>query len=254
MGAQWNHFQQSGQPSGDFDWDQWQAAGGQGQASYRTVSPEEFEELFGARGGYSDFFEKLFGMGAQAAAGGRYHGPAGPHPQRPRRGHNLEHGLQVTLEEAFYGATRMLQWEDGHKIEAKIPPGVKAGSRVRLKGQGTPGFDAGEAGDLFLKIELGPHKRFERRGDDLKCIVDVDLLVMLLGGKVPVSGIDRTVMLDIPPQTANGRIFRLREMGMPKLKKPDQRGDLLVGAQALLPRNLTDQEKEILRQWQRIRK
>ena len=84
------------------------------------------------------------------------------------------------------------------------------GSRVRLKGQGGPGVGGGEAGDLYLTIEVLPDKRFQRDRDDLRTTVPVDLFTMLLGGKVSVSGIDRTVKLDIAPETLNGRMFRLR--------------------------------------------
>ena len=125
----------------------------------------------------------------------------------------------------------MLAWEDGRKIEAKIPRGVKSGSRVRLKGQGERGVERGEPGDLYLKIEVQPHHRFERNADDLNLTVTVDLFTLLLGGPVTVSGIDRSVRLDIPAETANGRVFRLRGLGMPRLKNPAERGDLYVTVQ-----------------------
>ena len=76
---------------------------------------------------------------------------------------------------------------------------------------------------------------------------------MLLGGKLSVSAIDRTVSLDIPSETVNGRIFRLRGMGMPKLKQPTQRGDLYVTVEATLPKKLTDSEKKLVEEWKNIR-
>jgi curved DNA-binding protein len=159
----------------------------------------------------------------------------------------------VTLDEAFNGTRRVLEWEDGRKIEAKVPRGVKTGSRVRLKGQGAPGLGGGQPGDLYLTIEVLPDKRFQRDNDDLKTTIPVDLFTMLLGGKVSVAGIDRTVVLDIPPETRNGRLFRLRGLGMPKMKQPDRRGDLYVTAEALLPQNLTAGEKELAEQWKKMR-
>jgi curved DNA-binding protein len=146
-----------------------------------------------------------------------------------------------------------LEWETGRKIEAKVPRGVKTGSRVRLKGQGEPGAFGGEPGDLFLKIEVRPHPRFEREGDDLKLTVPGDLFTLLLGGKVEVAGLDRTVKMDIPPETANGRVFRLRGLGMPHLKDPNQRGDLFVAVEAVLPSHLSQSEKELLQQWREMR-
>jgi curved DNA-binding protein len=97
-----------------------------------------------------------------------------------------------------------------------------------------------------------PDKRFQSDNDDLKTTVPVDLFTMLLGGKLSVSGIDRTVKLDIPPETRNGRVFRLRGLGMPKIKHPDQRGDLYVTVEAVLPQHLTAGEKELVEQWKNM--
>jgi curved DNA-binding protein len=146
-----------------------------------------------------------------------------------------------------------LEWQDGRKIEAKIPRGVKTGSMVRLKGQGERGLEGGDPGDLYLKIEVQPHHRFERTGDDLNLTVTVDLFTLLLGGQVNVSGIDRSVRLNIPTETANGRAFRLHGLGMPRLKNPVERGDLYVTVQAALPKNLSDKEKDLIRQWKNMR-
>ncbi len=109
-----------------------------------------------------------------------------------------DHTLQVSLDEAFHGTRRVLEWEDGRKIDAKITRGVKTGSRVRLKGHGVPGIGGGESGDLYLTIEVLPDNRFQRDNDDLTTTVSVDFFTMILGGKVSVSAIDRTVKLDIP--------------------------------------------------------
>jgi curved DNA-binding protein len=252
FGANWRQFEQSGGRPEDFNWSQWQSKPGS-TYSYRTVTPEEFEELFGGAGGYSDFFETLFGT-----AGRRTTEPGTGNREfyfrtAPRRGRDSEHTLQITLEEAFYGATRTLEWENGRKIEAKIPRGVRTGSRLRLKGQGERGIDEGEPGDLYLIIQVQPHRRFERNGDDLNQTMMVDLFTMLLGGSVTVSGIDRSVRLDIPIETANGRVFRLRGLGMPRLKNPAERGDLYVTAQAELPKKLSDKEKELIQQWKKLR-
>ena len=252
IGAQWQHYQrEGGQPEG-FNWSQWQSRPNQ-EYTYRTVSPEEFEELFGKEGGYSDFFQNLFGRANRQRAGDGSGGRQFHYESQPRGGRDIEHGLQVTLDEVFHGTRRVLEWEDGRKIDAKIPPGVKTGSRVRLKGQGGPGVGGGEPGDLYLTIEVLPDKRFQRDDDDLRTTVPVDLFTMLLGGKVSVAGLDRAVMLDIPPETHNNRVFRLTGLGMPKMKQPDQRGDLYVTAEAVLPQHLTGRQKELVEQWKNMR-
>jgi curved DNA-binding protein len=256
FGSQWQQYEQTGGRPEDFNWSQWQASPGS-SASYRTVSPEEFAEMFGGEGGheghFSSFFETLFGGAGRPFSGGAQAGPEFHYRPRPRHGRDLEHTLPVTLEEAFHGGSRILEWETGRKIEAKVPKGVKTGSKLRLKGQGEHGRDGGEAGDLLLHIEVMPHERFVREGDNLSLMLPVDLFTLLLGGKVTVPGIDRAVMLDIPAGTANGRVFRLKGLGMPHLKKPEQRGDLLVKVEAKLPDHLSEPEKELVQQWRDLR-
>ena len=248
LGSQWQHYERGGGRPEDFNWGASQS-GSDGSHTYRTVSPEDFEELFGAKGGYSDFFQNLFGRADRQQTGDGAGGQQFYYEARPRQGMDSEHTLQVTLDEAFHGTNRVLEWEEGRKINAKIPPGVKTGSRVRLKGQGGPGIGGGKPGDLYLAIEVLSDERFQRDNDNLSTTVPVDLFTMLLGGKLSVSGIDRTVKMDIPPETRNGRVFRLGGMGMPKIKSPDQRGDLYVTVEALLPHNLTAGEKDLVQKW-----
>ena len=252
FGSQWQQYAQSGRRPEDFNWSQWQAGPG-ATSSYRTVTPEEFAEIFGGQGHFSSFFETLFGGAAYPHPETEYAGPEFHYRPRPRRGRDVEYNLAVTLDEAFHGGSRILEWETGRKIEAKIPPGVKSGSRLKLKGQGEPGRDGGEAGDLFLDIEILPHDRFQRDGDNLRLELPVDLFTLLLGDKVNVAALDRSVKLDIPPQTANGRVFRLKGLGMPHLKDPEKRGDLYVTVTAVLPEHLSDQEKELIEQWRALR-
>ena len=251
LGSQWQQYQQGGGKPEDFNWGERAAAGNQ-NTSYRTINPEEFEELFGAGGGFSDFFTNLFGGGTRQQGRGDRGGQQFYQQARPRHGGDLEHSLQISLSEAYQGAKRVLEWEDGRKIDVKIPRGVQTGSRVRLKGQGGAGTGGGESGDLYLTIEVLPDKRFLRDNDDLKITVQADLFTMLLGGKLAVPGIDRTVNLPIPAETSNGRVFRLRGLGMPKIKHPDQRGDLYVRVEAVLPQKLTAKEKELLEQWKSL--
>jgi curved DNA-binding protein len=252
LGSQWQHHQGTGGGSEDFNWNEWQSAPNQDH-TYRSVNPEEFEEMFGTQGGYSDFFENLFGGTTRQQAGNRSGGQHFYYEAQPRTGRDSEHALQVTLEEAFHGTRRVFEWEDGRRIDAKIPPGVKTGSRVRLKGQGSPGVGSGKPGDLYLSIDVLPDKRFQCDGDDLKTTVPVDLFTMLLGGKLSISGIDRTVELNIPAETRNHRVFRLQGLGMPKLKHPDQRGDLYVIVKVELPQHLTTGEQQLVEQWKDLR-
>jgi curved DNA-binding protein len=170
---------------------------------------------------------------------------------RPRRGRDLEHPIEITLEEAFQGTTRLLQRDapgPGRQTEVKIPRGAKTGTRVRLSGEGGSGAAGGEAGDLYLRVQVLPHNRFERDGDDLKVTVPVDLYTAVLGGRVEVPTLSGPVKLTIPAETANGRVFRLRGQGMPHLRNPEQRGDLYATVDVQLPRQLSEEERRLFEQ------
>ena len=252
FGTHWQQYERAGGRPEDFNWNPWQQAGGGGYS--QQVSQEELEQIFGnmggmgGAGGFSDFFETLFGG---AGRGGSVN--FGGQPIRRQRGQDTEHTVEITLEEAYQGTQRVLQWENGRKIEAKIPPGVKVGSKVRLRGQGGRGARGGQAGDLFLKIKILPHPLFERDGDNLRTSIPVGLYDALLGGEIEVTGIDRRIKLKIPPETDNGQTFRLKGLGMPNLRNPENLGDLLVKIEVKLPKNLTKEEKQGFHELRRLR-
>lgn len=242
LGAQWQQYERMGGNPQDF-WRQYQ--GGQPGGAYtRTVSQEEFEQMFGGGGGFSDFFEMLFGGARQT--GGFGSGPTTA-TRMPRRGQDAEHGIEITLEEAFRGTVRTLQI-DGERVEITIPRGVKTGSRVRVTGKGEPGMSGGKPGDLYLRVHVLPHARYTRDGDDLRLRLPIDLFTLVLGGETQVPALDQTVVLTIPSTTPNGKVFRLRGLGMPNLHKADQRGDLLVTVEAQLPQSLSEAERELFEQ------
>jgi curved DNA-binding protein len=248
FGASWNQYTRSGGRPEDFDWTQWGGRPGGGGTQTRTVTPEEFQQMFGnmgGLGGFSDFFEILFGgMGRRTG---------GAASSRPVRSQDAEQPLQISLEDAYRGATIGLQWEDGRRLEAKVPPGVKTGSKLRLGGQAQPGAPAGQSGDLYLKLEVLPHAVFERDGEDLKVNVLVDLYTAMLGGKIQVPTLERPVELTIPPETPNGKVFRLRGLGMPHLRKPEERGNLYAAVQVQLPKNLSPEERDLFEKLREIR-
>jgi curved DNA-binding protein len=248
FGAQWQQWQQTGGQPNDFDWGRWTGQPGGGSYTYRTVTPDEFQQMFGGNGGgFSDFFEMLFGgRGTRSRTNNPFDDWG--FQARARSGQDVQHTIDVTLEEAFSGTTRALQWEDGRRVEAKIPAGVKTGSRVRLSGQGQPGSGGASSGDLYLEVNVLPHRVFTREGDDLRRTVPLDLYTAVLGGTVQVAALDRTVDLKIPAGTQNGRTFRLRGLGMPNLRQPDQRGDLYVAVDVRLPESLTGEERRLFEQ------
>ncbi|MFP3896930.1 MAG: DnaJ C-terminal domain-containing protein [Anaerolineales bacterium] len=243
LGANWNRYQQTG-GQGGFDWSQWasQAAeGGRGRTrTYTTYG--DMDDLFG-EGGFSDFFQFIFG------GGGPMRGATRQRQQTPfaGEGRDVEHPVEITLEEAYRGTTRVLQVGD-RRLEVKIPPGVRDGSRVRVASAGEPGRGGGGAGDLYLVISVRDHPTFEREENDLHMEKSVDLYTLVLGGEIIVETMDGRVSLSIPPETKGGQSFRLRGKGMPNLRNPSQHGDLYVTVRAAVPQNLNNKEKELFRQ------
>ncbi|MDF1519224.1 MAG: J domain-containing protein [Brevefilum sp.] len=247
FGSQWKQYQQTGGRAEDFDWSQWANQGAPG-GGYRTVSQEEFEQMFGGGlGGFSDFFTTLFGGMPGARSSQRT--ARGTRASSMQRGQDIEHSVQISLEEAFNGTTRLLTFEDGRRIEASIPPGVKSGSKIRLSGQGGAGPRG--SGDLYLKIKVAPHTNFSRDGDNLRIDQPVDFFTALLGGELEVPTIDKRVKLTVPPESDSGKTFRLKGLGMPKLNHPDKRGDLYVTLLVQVPKNLTSEQKTKFKELQK---
>jgi len=232
----------------------WEFAAQQGQGFDPRAGEQGFGGFHFEYGGadsadLSDIFERFFG----GIGGSRRSSQA----RRPRKGQDLEHSVEVTLEEAFHGSQRVLQMQTAEgrtkRIEVKIPPGVKDGSRIRVAGEGAPGFGGGSAGDLYLIVSVRPHPNFERKGDDLHTEVPVPLLTAVLGGEVQVSTLKGRVALRIPPETQNGQTFRLNGQGMPRLGGAGS-GDLFARVKVVLPTQLSPREKELFEELGRLRR
>ncbi len=234
----------------------------------------------GAPGGGFDFGDLEFGD-LSDILGGIFRG-RGRTAARQARGENLEHQVEVTLEEAYHGTTRTIQMQtpetcttcggtgkiagavchtcEGlgsliktNRIEVKIPAGVDTGSRVRIAGKGHPGIGGGPPGDLILVVTVRPHERFERRGDDLYVDVPVPLYDAVLGGEVAVpTPKGSKLQLKVPAGTQNGRQFRLTGQGMPHLGT-DRKGDLYARVKVVLPTDLSTNERELFDQLRQIR-
>ena len=255
--------------------DQWQYADQFAQARRQQTPSRDFSQAGGTRGfrfeeaDLGSLFGDLFGGGM----GGRQ--------VRPRRGRDIEHPVEVTLEEAYHGTKRTIAFQTEQpcssckgtgriqnlpcsvcrgagvvsavkRLEVKIPTGVKNRSRVRVAGKGEPGYAGGASGDLYLLVSVKPHRLFERKGDDLHVEVGVPLTVAVLGGEIQVPTLKGNLALKIPPETQNGRAFRLTGQGMPHLGN-STRGDLLAKVKVVLPTNLSEQQKELFKQLGQLR-
>ena len=245
LGADWQRFQQTGGRPGDYNWGRWTSGRPGDGVHVRHGTPEDMEDLFGGSGAFSDFFSQVFGgMGGGRGGGGFQY------QMRPQRGQDFEQPVEITLQEAHQGTTRVLQ-KESQRLEIKIPPGAKTGTRVRMSGEGAPGPAGGPAGDLYLRVTVLPDPGFERKGDDLHTSLSVDLYTMVLGGEVHVPTLTGKVVLTIPAGTQNGRAFRLRGKGMPHLRQSGESGDLYAKVEVRLPANLTARQQELFEELQR---
>jgi len=208
-------------------------------------------------GGFSDFFEALFGAGA-FGEGFRGKQTGGPFV-RFQQGENQEAVLTISLEEAYKGGTKGITLQsqrigpDGRvsteqkRYEVKIPPGVIPGQKIRLAGQGGEGTGGAPKGDLFLKVEIEPHPRFRVQGRDLYTDLPVSPWEAALGAKVKVRTLgEEEITITIPPGTQSGQKLRLRGKGMPNPKGTS--GDLYAVVQIRVPKRLSPREKEILQE------
>ena len=251
LGANWRMYEQAQQSGQGFGGGSpfggpggaWNINVG-GPGGYRTMTEEEMHDLFGNEDPFSDFFKTFFGGG-----GAREAGPRGRQTRAPRtqKGRDIEHEVELTLEEAYHGATRRISIKQGghaRSVDVRIPPGVKDGSRVRAAGEGESGSNGGASGDLYLRVRIRPHPIFERDGSDLRAKVAVPVTTAVLGGEAQVPTITGSVRLKIPETTQSGQVFRLKGHGMPHVGKPDERGDLFATVEIQLPRALSKDQRQ----------
>lgn len=228
----------------------------------------------GGAGGFSDFFETIFG-GAGPFTG------AGRNVRRgPVRGRDVESELELSLEEAYRGGEKSIQLSAGEicpqcggdgcqndefcrqcggagvkrslkTLTVKIPPGVREGSRIRLKSQGGEGLNGGPRGDLYLKVHFLPHPVFRVDGADLETEIVLRPEQAVLGGQVAVPTLDGQVEMKVPPGTGAGRRLRLRGKGIPS---GEGRGDLYVRVKIDIPADISAREEELYRQLAGLRK
>jgi len=226
--------------------------GGTGRGGFRTMTPEEMEDLFGDSNPFSDFFTTFFGGGGM---GGGQRDARGAPRTRQRPGRDVENEIELPLEDAYHGSTHRLSLRhDGHArtVDVRIPAGVVDGSRVRISGEGEQGVGGAASGNLYLRVKLAPHPVFELKGRDLYTKVLVPVTTAVLGGEASVMTLSgKAARLRIPPLTQNGQIFRLKGYGMPSVGKPDDKADLYARIEVQLPAHLSTEEREL---WEALRK
>ena len=192
-----------------------------------------FEQFFGGRGGF----------GGAAAPGGRTRGRTRPQPQ-PARGADVEHAVTLTFEQAARGTTLPLRIDHDGRVETidvKIPPGVKDGSRIRIRGHGQQAN--GIAGDLYIVTRVQPHAYFRREDLDVYLDLPISLYEAVFGAKVEVPTLDGPVTLTIPPGSSSGAKLRIRGRG---IERSGQRGDQFVVLKVIVPKDIDVEDRRAL--------
>ena len=233
-GSAWQNVQQGGAPPPEYE--EFFA-----HFSGRPDNTRESDTFGGSD--FSSFFEHLFG-GAGPRTGWRRGGSA---PTWSQQGGDIEAIISLTLEEAAFGGRRSISMPDPSTGKTRtytvsIPSGVPPGKRIRLAGQGRPGFGSGKPGDLYLVVDILPHSHFQLKGNDLYTRLPVSPWVAALGGNVPLKTLDGAVKVKVPPGSSTGRKIRLRGRGFPGPEKP---GDLYAEIEIKVPEKLSSREKEL---------
>jgi curved DNA-binding protein len=226
LGSNWNR---SNNVNTDFD--DWFRNFSSSRTS-TSGNAENFRDIFDDFGGFSDLFENIMGGNYRTSRG----------RQRTRKGADYEAVLNITLEEAFNGVEKQFT-VDGRTLKVKIVPGVAHGKKLRLRNQGATGSGGGQRGDLFLTINIINHPDYERRGNDLYYNLNIDLYTAVLGGKKQIKTLDgKKINIEIPKETENGKVLRIKGLGIEQPENIKQRGDLFIKINVEIPKNLTQEE------------
>ncbi len=224
---------------------------------------EEFEKArqqgqqqqnYGGHGGYnfggsdfsdedfSDFFSSMFG-GSREGRG----------TSSRFRGQDFNAELQLDLRDVYTTQQKTLT-VNGKNIRLSIPAGVENGQTIKISGHGGAGINGGPNGDLFITFVIGNSTKFRREKNDLHTEIDIDLFTAVLGGEITADTFDGKVKLTVKPETQNGTKVKLKGKGFPVYKKDGEFGDLYITFRVLVPKDLSDQEKQLFRELQTIRK
>jgi curved DNA-binding protein len=234
IGDNLNHYRQQGKPEDSFDWSRWSAGNQRQSGSFYS------DDTFGGESDFSSFFESMFGGGTH-----RRNTPK-------MKGHDYRAEIVVSLEDAYNGTSSRIE-VNGKTLQMKLKPGIKNGQVLRIKERGGPGVNGGPKGDIYLTLIIPQHPHFERKEDDLYCDTPVDLYTAVLGGKQLIITLKGNIRIDIPAGTDNGKVLRLKGLGMPRFDKPTEFGDLYAKVSIILPKKLSEKEIALFKELNKIR-
>lgn len=230
-GENWQHAGQYEQAQRQRQQQSQQFGGGGGFGEY-TYSGEDGSA-------FSDFFESLFG------------GSRGRRTQTKYRGQDFNAELHLQLSEVAQTHQKTLNIND-KKVRITIPAGIENGQVIRLKGYGSAGANGGPNGDLLITFIIQNDTQFRRDKNDLYKTEDIDLYTALLGGEKTIDTLTGKIKLKINPETQNQTKVRLKGKGFPIYKKEGQAGDLYIIWNVVLPKHLTEKQKELFREIEKL--
>ncbi|MFC1585297.1 DnaJ C-terminal domain-containing protein [Fibrobacterota bacterium] len=239
FGRDWKQYQEAGAGMGGF-------GGGGFTGTYGNQGGGKFDFDISSFTGEApeDFFESLFGY--------RFTGREGKAGHIKMRGQDVYADTDITFEEAYHGARRVLSL-NGRSLDINIKPGIEDGKLLRFSGKGGAGLNGGPAGDLLIRIHLSRHPEFTRRGSDLYCRLPVELYTAMLGGKSELKTMKGTIKVDIPRDTENGKVLKLKRLGMPIHGQPGKFGNLYAEVSIKLPQRLKPEEAELFEKLRKMR-
>jgi curved DNA-binding protein len=205
----------------------------------------EFRNVGGMEdlGGFSDFFEMLFGRGGQKP------GFSGFTQTRSMKGNDVQAEIEIPLEIAHTGGKRLITMRS-KQLEVNIPAGVHDETKIRLTGQGEPGFGGGPKGDLYLKIRIAKHPVFELSGDDITVEVPLMPWEAVSGERIDVPTLDGKVGMKVPPMSQGGKLLRLKGKGLNR--KGGGRGDQYVKLRIIIPEHVDEAGKQLFKELSRL--
>ncbi len=200
----------------------------------------DFTRSEGNTGGFSDFFEQLFGGARRRQA------------HHPMRGQDYEAELHITLRDAATTHKQILNVGD-KSIRVTIPSGVADGQRLKLRGYGGEAPQGGTRGDLYITFRISADSTFVRQGDDLYTTLPLPLTIAVLGGEATVTTLmEETLRLKVSAGTQSDDKLRLKGKGFPRYKRDGERGDLIVTFNITIPTALTSEQRELFLRLQQL--
>lgn len=231
----WKYHKQNPNKQEDFNWQQWsgQPDGGFGAHPGAGAS--------GAEGEFSDFFDFIFGS---------QYGSKG---NRPTKGQDYRGEFDLSLEDAYAGASVQVS-VNGQMLRINVKPGVYNNQQLRLPKKGGRGAGGGTHGDLYLTVKIKEHSYSKVKGVDLYCTIEPSIYTLILGGKQIVKTMKGNISIAIPKGSENGKVLRLKGLGMPRFGKAGEYGDLYAKINVVMPKNLSDKEEILFKELAAMRK